>query len=87
MLQAKGVTKRFGGITALENAELEVRKARFMPLVGANGAGKSTLIKIITGAYTNDEGQVYLDGKEVNINLLLMQEHLESCNIPGIFSD
>ena len=67
VLQAKGVTKRFGGITALENAELEVREGEVHALVGANGAGKSTLIKIITGAYTNDEGHVYLDGKEVNI--------------------
>lgn len=67
VLQAKGVTKRFGGITALENAELEVREGEVHALVGANGAGKSTLIKIITGAYTNDEGHIYLDGKEVSI--------------------
>ena len=51
----------------MENAELEVREGEVHALVGANGAGKSTLIKIITGAYTNDEGHVYLDGKEVNI--------------------
>lgn len=67
VLQAKGVTKRFGGITALENAELEVQEGEVHALVGANGAGKSTLIKIITGAYTNDEGHIYLDGKEVSI--------------------
>lgn len=67
VLQAKGITKRFGGITALENAELEVREGEVHALVGANGAGKSTLIKIITGAYSNDEGKVYLDGKEVDI--------------------
>ena len=67
VLKAEGVTKRFGGITALEDAKLEVRKGEVHALVGANGAGKSTLIKIITGAYTNDEGKIYLDGKEVHI--------------------
>ena len=49
VLQAKGVTKRFGGITALENAELEVREGEVHALVGANGAGKSTLIKSLQG--------------------------------------
>lgn len=67
VLKAEGVTKKFGGITALEDASLEVRKGEVHALVGANGAGKSTLIKIITGAYPNDKGNVYLDEKEVHI--------------------
>ena len=79
VLQAKGVTKRFGGITALENAELEVREGEVHALVGANGAGKSTLIKIITGAYTNDEGHIYLVRKRVNI-----KSTFDASTLPGI---
>lgn len=67
ILEAKGVTKKFGGITALENAGLELRKGEVHALVGANGAGKSTLIKIITGAYTKDEGKISLEGSEINV--------------------
>ena len=63
VLRAEHVTKRFGGITALENAELELYKGEVHALVGANGAGKSTLIKIITGAYPKDEGDIYLEGR------------------------
>ena len=67
VLKAEHVTKRFGGITALENAELELYKGEVHALVGANGAGKSTLIKIITGAYPKDEGEIYLDGKQIEV--------------------
>ena len=67
VLRAEHVTKRFGGITALENAELELYKGEVHALVGANGAGKSTLIKIITGAYPKDEGDIYLEGQKIEI--------------------
>ncbi len=67
VLKAEGIVKKFGGITALDHASLEVKKGEIHALVGANGAGKSTLIKIITGAYSNDQGKIYLDGKEIHI--------------------
>lgn len=67
VLKAEGVTKKFGGITALEQASLEVVRGEIHALVGANGAGKSTLIKIITGAYNNDEGEIYLEGKKIQV--------------------
>jgi len=67
VLKAEGITKKFGGINALENATLEVKKGEVHALVGANGAGKSTLIKIITGAYSNDQGDVYLDGQKISV--------------------
>lgn len=67
VLKAENITKRFGGITALKDACLEVTRGEVHALVGANGAGKSTLIKIITGAYSNDEGNIYLEGKKVDI--------------------
>lgn len=87
VLRAEHVTKRFGGITALENAELELYKGEVHALVGANGAGKSTLIKIITGAYPKDEGDIYLEGQKIEIKLLLMPEPKEQCGISGIFTD
>ncbi|ONI40640.1 hypothetical protein AN639_02835 [Candidatus Epulonipiscium fishelsonii] len=67
LLKAEHVTKRFGGICALEDASLELRKGEVLALIGANGAGKSTLIKIITGAYSNDEGTITLEGKELDV--------------------
>lgn len=67
VLKAAGITKKFGGITALFDAGLEVKKGEVHALVGANGAGKSTLIKIITGAYQKDEGQVCLEGKKISV--------------------
>lgn len=68
ILKAVHVTKKFAGITALDNASLEVNKGEIHALVGANGAGKSTLIKIITGAYSKDQGDIYLEGKKINIH-------------------
>ncbi len=68
ILRAENITKCFGGIRALDKASLSVKKGEVHALVGANGAGKSTLIKIITGAYTSDEGSVYLDGKLMQIH-------------------
>ncbi|MFV0527502.1 MAG: sugar ABC transporter ATP-binding protein [Lachnospiraceae bacterium] len=67
ILKATGITKEFGGIKALDDAQLEVAKGEVHALVGANGAGKSTLIKIITGAYEKDKGSISLDGKEIQI--------------------
>ncbi|SCP99652.1 sugar ABC transporter ATP-binding protein [Anaerobium acetethylicum] len=67
ILRAEGVSKSFGGTLALDNAELELRSGEVHALVGANGAGKSTLIKIITGAYSKDEGHIYLEDKEINV--------------------
>lgn len=68
ILKAEGISKKFAGITALDNAELEVKKGEVHALVGANGAGKSTLIKIITGAYPHEQGHIYLEGKEIHIH-------------------
>lgn len=67
ILNAEGICKRFGGVVALENAGLAVRRGEIHALVGANGAGKSTLIKIITGAYTADAGRVLIAGQDANI--------------------
>jgi len=66
VLEARGVTKRYGQVTALDHADLELRAGEVLAVVGDNGAGKSTLIKILCGAVVPDEGEVLLDGKPVH---------------------
>ncbi len=68
ILQLKNISKAFPGVKALDDVSLEVSSGEIVGLVGENGAGKSTLMKILTGAYTLDEGEIYLDGQLVNIN-------------------
>src|SRR5881275_420487 len=65
LVAARGVTKHYGGITALDDVSLGVRPAEIHALVGENGAGKSTLVKIMTGAETSDAGEVRILGEEV----------------------
>ena len=62
VLSAKGICKSFPGVRALHNVDFSLRKAEIHALMGENGAGKSTLIKVLTGVYSKDDGQVYLDG-------------------------
>ena len=61
----QGIVKRFAGATALDHVDFALRAGEVHALVGENGAGKSTLIKIMTGAYRRDEGEVWLDGRPV----------------------
>ncbi len=65
ILRMEGVSKRYGGVRALENANLVVSAGRIHAILGENGAGKSTLIKILSGVVAPDEGQIVLDGREV----------------------
>src|SRR6185312_7142824 len=65
VIAARGVTKHFGGITALNDVSLEVLPAEIHALVGENGAGKSTLVKIMTGAETADEGELVVLGEHL----------------------
>ncbi|MDX6515497.1 MAG: galactofuranose transport system ATP-binding protein [Gaiellaceae bacterium] len=66
MLSMTGITKRFLGVAALLDAELDVAAGEVHALVGQNGAGKSTLIKVLTGAYQRDAGEIVFDGERVN---------------------
>ena len=65
IIQLKNVTKRFGGITALNKASLHVDQGEVVGLFGDNGAGKSTLIKTLVGVYGPDEGEIVIRGKKV----------------------
>ena len=67
LLSMSGVSKGFPGVQALDDVNLEVSAGEVLVLVGENGAGKSSLMKILSGIYTKDSGQILLDGKEVEI--------------------
>lgn len=66
-VEMKGICKRFGGVHALKDVDLELRHGEIMGIVGDNGAGKSTLMKILSGAYVADEGEIYIDGRRAHI--------------------
>lgn len=71
ILKVTNVTKRFGGVCALDNVNLEITKGEIHCLVGGNGSGKSTLIKVISGFYKPDCGSVEIDGiKRVHYNTM-----------------
>ncbi|HEX9118773.1 MAG TPA: ATP-binding cassette domain-containing protein [Anaerolineae bacterium] len=68
LLQAIDLTKRFGGLTAVDHTSLEISPGEVIGLVGDNGAGKSTLIKMIAGVHQPDEGEIHFDGKKVTFS-------------------
>jgi ABC-type sugar transport system ATPase subunit len=68
ILKAKNLTKSFGGLVAVNNMSLEINAGEVVGLVGDNGAGKSTFIKMISGVYLPDEGEVYFDGRKLSFS-------------------
>lgn len=68
LLQAINLTKRFGGLTAVDNVSLGVNVGEVIGLVGDNGAGKSTFIKMIAGVYQPDDGEIQFNGHKVPFN-------------------
>ncbi len=67
-LQKPWTHTHFGGIKAVDDVSIDVMPGEVVGLLGHNGAGKSTLIKILSGAYKKDAGEIYVDGKKVEIN-------------------
>ena len=65
VLIAKSVSKKYGTVVALDNADLELYPGEVLGVIGDNGAGKSTLIKVLCGAVIPDGGEILLDGKKV----------------------
>lgn len=84
ILMMKNISKSFPGVKALSNVDLEIRKGEVHALMGENGAGKSTLLKILAGAYTRDEGEIYIDGKKIDD---LNPKQAENCGISIIYQE
>ena len=66
LLEMRGIVKQFPGVLALDNVDFDVRRGEVHALVGENGAGKSTLMKIVSGVYERDGGEVFFKGQRVN---------------------
>ena len=67
-LKAINICKKFPGVVALDNASLEIKSGEVVALLGENGAGKSTISKIISGVYTADSGDIFIDDNKVQIS-------------------
>ena len=89
-IELKNITKRFGKIVANDGVDLTVRRGEILSLLGENGSGKTTLMNMISGIYYPDEGQIFIDGKEVVIrspkdsykyNIGMIHQHFKLINI------
>ncbi len=67
LLEARAVGKRFGGVQALKDVSLTIRRGEIYGLIGPNGAGKTTFFNVLTGLYARDEGDVSFDGKPLDL--------------------
>ncbi len=68
LLEMRNISIHFGGIKAVDDVSIDVMPGEVVGLLGHNGAGKSTLIKILSGAYKKDAGEIFIDGQKVEIN-------------------
>jgi len=83
-MEVRGISKHFGGVTALDNVSLKIYPAEVLALVGDNGAGKSTLIKIMAGALRADSGEIYIDGRVVSLS---GPKHAKALGIETVYQD
>ncbi|MDR0817593.1 MAG: sugar ABC transporter ATP-binding protein [Clostridiales Family XIII bacterium] len=84
VLQTRGIRKQFSGVEVLKGVDLDIKKGEVHALMGENGAGKSTIIKIITGVYTKDEGDIYVTGEPVSIST---KNDAAKCGISVIYQE
>jgi simple sugar transport system ATP-binding protein len=82
LLECLGLTKRFGGITALEHMTLTLNPGEIVALLGDNGAGKSTFLKLLAGALTPDEGEIRKRGAHLN---LTSPKKAQECGIEAVW--
>lgn len=68
LLEMRQIDKQFSGVHALDHVNFRVRAGEIHALMGENGAGKSTLMKVLTGLYRKDAGEIVLDGEQVSFN-------------------
>ena len=89
LLQVTGLTKRFGGFTALDGVDLEVAPGERLGLIGPNGSGKSTLVNCIAGTLRHDAGRIEFKGRDVGRDAAFKRVHLgvaRSFQIPRPFA-
>jgi ribose transport system ATP-binding protein len=84
LLRMENISKAFPGVQALDHVNLDVRGGEIVGLIGENGAGKSTLMKIVSGVYPADEGQIYLRGQPVQIQ---NPHHAQQLGISVIYQE
>jgi branched-chain amino acid transport system ATP-binding protein len=65
LLQVKGLSKRFGGLAAVQNVSFEIRPKEIVSLIGPNGAGKTTIFNLLSGVYVPSSGEMWLDGENL----------------------
>ena len=70
-MEAKGISKSFPGVKALSDVNIKIRQGEVVALLGENGAGKSTFIKVLSGVYQPDAGELYLEGKKIQFSVPL----------------
>ena len=68
ILEIKSVSKRFGGVQALDNVSMHLSEGEVLALAGDNGAGKSTLIKIVSGVYHPDNGDIIFNNENIQLD-------------------
>lgn len=76
LLEMRGIVKRFPGVLALDGVDFSMRRGEVHALMGENGAGKSTLVKVLTGVYPRDAGEVVFDGERIAPRSPLEAQHL-----------
>ena len=81
-VQMMNISKYFGGICAVHNANLAVKKGTIHALLGENGAGKSTLMKMLCGLLKCDEGQVFLFGQEIKLKSIMEAQEKKLAIVP-----
>jgi D-xylose transport system ATP-binding protein len=84
LVELKGVNKFFGGVRALADVDLTVRRGEVLALVGDNGAGKSTLVKIISGTLHAESGEMFVEGQEVRME---SSRHAVDLGIHTVYQD
>ena len=84
LLEARGIVKRFGHVTALGGADFAVNAGEVTALIGDNGAGKSTLVKVLSGVYAADEGELLLKGEPIKLD---SPQHAREVGIETVFQD
>ena len=86
VLYMHNIGKSFPGVRALHNVDFTLRKGEIHALMGENGAGKSTLIKVLTGVYEKDAGEIYVDGIEGAVSIRSPQD-AQNCGISTVYQE